>query len=78
MVFSYKGDICEEPHPGDVSAILLARETALYYLMGRPTTVKFMKEQSATFIERIPLPDDLHLIPYGTLLTYLNLKYWQI
>ncbi|MBU7030600.1 MAG: NUDIX hydrolase [Theionarchaea archaeon] len=77
VVFSYKGEIYEEPNPGDVSAILLARESALHHLMCGPTTVKFMKEQPVKFIERIHLPDDLHLIPCGTLLTYLKLKYWH-
>lgn len=75
VVFNYKGKIYEEPEPGDVSAILLAQETALRYLMVGPTTVRFMKEQSAKFIERIQLLDDLRLIPCGTLLTYLRLKY---
>ncbi|MBU7046371.1 MAG: NUDIX domain-containing protein [Theionarchaea archaeon] len=72
VVFSYKGDICDNPNPGDVSAILLAKDTSLYYLRSGPKTVKFMKKHS-TIIERIHLPDDLYLIPYGTLLTYLKI-----
>lgn len=77
VVFSYKGEIYEKPEPGDVSAILLAQDSTLRYLGSGPTTVKFMKEHSVKFIERIHLPDDLYLIPLGTLLTYLRLGYWQ-
>ncbi len=77
VVFSYKGEIYEKPEPGDVSAILLAQDSTLRYLGSGPTTVKFMKEHSARIVERIHLPNDLHLVPLGTLLTYLQLEYWQ-
>lgn len=77
VVFTYKGEIYEEPNPGDVSALLLAKDATLHYLRSGSTTVKFMKEHSAHIIERVHLPDDLYLVPCGTLLAYLRLKYWQ-
>ncbi|KYK37846.1 MAG: hypothetical protein AYK18_08905 [Theionarchaea archaeon DG-70] len=77
VVFSYEGEIYGQPEPKDVSAVLLAQDSALRYLRSLPTTVKFMKEHSAQIVERIHLPDDLYLRPCGTLLTYLRLKYWQ-
>ncbi len=77
VVFSYKGEIHEEPEPGDVSALFLAKNSTLGYLESTPVTIKFMKEHSAQIIERIHLPDDLYLRPCGTLLTYLRLEYWQ-
>ena len=75
VVFSYKGEIYEKPEPGDVSAILLAQDSTLRYLGSGPKTVNFMKEHSTHIVERIHLPDDLYLVPLGTLLTYLRLEY---
>lgn len=78
VVFTYKGEISGEPTPGDVSALLLIRDSTLLYLASGPKTVAFMKEHSATFVERIHLPDDLVLVPCGTFLTYLRLQeYWR-
>ncbi|MBU6997836.1 MAG: NUDIX domain-containing protein [Theionarchaea archaeon] len=77
VVFSYKGEIDEEPIPGDVSAVLLAEEATLRHLWSTPTTVKSLRGHSTEIIERIRLPDDLRLVPCGTLLTYLKLKYWH-
>jgi hypothetical protein len=77
VVFSYRGDIIGTPTPIDVSALLLAPDTVLQYLLSPPKTVKFMKEHGAHFIERISLPDDLQLIPLGTLSTYLRITQYQ-
>ena len=78
VVFTYKGEISCEPTPGDVSALLLVRDSTLQYLTSGPRTVAFMREHSATFVEKIHLPDDLVLVPCGTFLTYLRLReYWR-
>jgi 8-oxo-dGTP pyrophosphatase MutT (NUDIX family) len=78
VVFTYKGEISGKPTPGDVSALLLVRDSTLLYLASGPKTVAFMRKHSATFVERIHLPDDLVLVPCGTFLTYLRmLEYWH-
>ena len=78
VVFTYKGEISGRPTPGDVSALLLVRDSTLQYLTSGPRTVAFMREHSAAFVERIHLPDDLILVPCGTFLTYLRLQeYWR-
>lgn len=73
VVFSYKGNILNTPKPVDVCALLLAKDSVLIHLTNKPQTVKFLKERSAKIIERIKIPDELYLRPYGTLLAYLRL-----
>jgi len=77
VVFSYKGNILNIPKPLDVSALLLAKDSALIHLTSGAKTVKFLKEKSAKIIERIKIPDNLHLRPYGTLSAYLRLLEFQ-
>jgi len=77
VVFSYKGSILTTPKPVDVSALLLAKVSTLIHLISGPKTIKFLKEKSAKSIERIKIPDDLYLRPYGTLSAYLRLLEFQ-
>lgn len=72
-VLSYKGSILGTPKPVDVSALLLARGSTLAHLASGCKTVKFLKMKSAKIIEKIRIPDDLYLKPYGTLSAYLRL-----
>ena len=74
LVISYKGLLVGNPQPKDVSALLFADDSVLVHLNSGPKTVRFLREQSARFLEQVPLPDTLSLRPYGTLQAYLKLK----
>ena len=72
-VFSYRGNLLRRPRPVDVSALFLGNDSVLTYLTSGPKTVEFLRQHSAQFIERISLPENLYLRPYGTVLAYLKL-----
>ena len=73
VVFSYKGNLLRHPKPLDVAALFLAKDSTLIHLISGPKTAKFLKENSAKIIERVKIPDNLYLRPYGTLSAYLKL-----
>ncbi len=78
LIFSYQGNTRNQPQALQSSALLLARESVLVQMFKNEKTVLSLKKTGAVLVERIKIPDQLYLYPYGSLNSLLRYLSYEV
>lgn len=78
LIFSYAATTKSKPDSSQYSALFLVKESVLVQMFKNKKAVQELKKAGASFEERIKIPDNLYLIPTGSINSLLRFLSYEV